>query len=138
MTTTLHSPRRSRFLMLTPLLAVTCLLAACESDERAAALHQQPVVSDIGEFDGCQVKFVNRGYQVDSFFIARCGNTATTTRNFSETQGKSTVFRRSTVIEQELQQARAHEAAEAEASRVKEQALNKLSPSERKALGLTD
>ncbi len=128
--------RSTRTLSVALLALSTLALSACDDDERAAALRQKPSVSDLGDIDGCQVKFVNRGYQADSFFIARCGDTSTTTRNYSEQQGKSSVFRRSTVIEQELQEARAHEAAEAEASRVKEQALSKLSPSERKALGI--
>ena len=84
-------------LKLAPLIVGVMLLASCTDDE-ARHLLANPSVSMVGTFDGCEVKFVNRGYSSTSFYIARCGDTDTATRNWTEGQGRSTVDRRSTVI----------------------------------------
>lgn len=115
------------------LIVLAVMLTACgRTDEEARALLAKPAVSDAIMVDGCEVKFVDRGYQNHSFYLAKCGNTTTMSRNYQEQSGKTTVFRRSTVITQEIEQLQ-KEKAEAE---TKEQALAKLSPEERKALGV--
>jgi hypothetical protein len=118
---------------LAAIFAVAFVLSGCESDDKAAALRKNPEVSSIGEIDGCQVKYVNRGWSVDSFFIARCGSapTTTTTQNYSTTD-KSHSPRRSAVIEVEMKKLQ----EEKDAADAKEKALAKLSPEERKTLGI--
>jgi hypothetical protein len=67
-----------------------------------------------------------------SFYIAKCGNTATTTHNYTEKQGKTTVDRRSTVITQEIEKLQ----KEKETAETKEKALEKLSAAEKQVLGI--
>lgn len=114
--------------------AVVFLLSGCSqrTDEQAQAMLTNPEINFVGVYDGCEVKYVDRGYQVRSFFIAKCGNTTTTTRNYSEQSGKTTVFRRSTVITQEIEKLEAEKAA----ALTKENALSKLSDEEKKLLGV--
>lgn len=47
--------------------------------EKNKQLLQKPEIVQIGTFDGCNVSYVNRGYQVNSFYIAKCNNTETRT-----------------------------------------------------------
>jgi len=115
----------------TAILAGSALLTGCT--EKEEALRANPETAAIGTFDGCEVSFVNRGYNELNFYMAKCpGNSTTTTRNFRVPSGKSTVARRSTVIVQEIE-ALMSEKIETEA---KEKVLEKLSPAERKVLGL--
>ena len=117
------------------LLIVTALgLTACSgrTDEQAKAMLTNPDINNVGTFDGCEVKFVDRGYHAYSFYIARCGNTTTSTRNYTEQSGKTTVNRRSTVIAQEIQKLEAEKAAAV----TKERALEKLSSEEKALLGV--
>ena len=112
-------------------IAVSALLTGC--NEKEDALRVAPETSSVGTFDGCEVSFVNRGYNDLSFYMAKCpGNSTTTTRNFSVQSGKARVFKRSTVIAQEIETLMA-EKIEIEA---REAALAKLSPTERTALGI--
>ena len=110
------------------------LLVGCNSrtDEQAKAMLSNPDINNVGTFDGCEVKYVDRGYHNYSFYIARCGNTATATRNYTEQSGKTTVNRRSTVITQEIEKLEAEKAAAV----AKEAALSKLTAEEKKALGI--
>ncbi len=114
-------------------LASAFALSGCESEENIRLL-ANPSVIDIGVFDGCDVKFVDRGRDERSFYIARCGAAATqtTTSNFRQPQGKSSVFRRSTVIATEIE-ALKKEQAESEAI---EKALAGVPKEKRAALGL--
>ena len=117
------------------LLIVTALgLTACggRTDEQAKAMLTNPDINNVGTFDGCEVKYVDRGYHAYSFYIARCGNTTTTTRNYTEQSGKTTVNRRSTVIAQEIQKLEAEKAAAV----TKEKALEKLTLEEKALLGV--
>ena len=116
------------------LVAASSLLTGCgqRTDEEAKALLSTPAVNFVGVYEGCEVKYVDRGYQIRSFYIAKCGNTTTATRNYTEQSGKSTVFRSSTVITQELDKLQAEKAA----AETKERALEKLTPTERAALGI--
>jgi hypothetical protein len=110
------------------------LLVGCggRTDEEAKGLLSAPAVNFVGVYEGCEVKYVDRGYQTKSFYIAKCGNTTTATRNYNEQSGKTTVFRSSTVITQELEKLQAEKAA----AETKERALEKLTPTERAALGI--
>ena len=76
-------------LLLAALMAA--LLSACS--DRPAKVS----VEDVGEFDGCTVKFVDRGSNTNSFFLAKCNSTATTTKNYS-TGGKAPSARRVTTV----------------------------------------
>lgn len=123
----------SKIALLAFSIAASTLLVGCgRSDEEIAQLQREPSVQSVGIIDGCEVKFVDRGYQIHSFYIAKCGATTTTTTNYEETQGKSRVFRRSTVIAQEIAKL---DKERAESQKI-EDALKDVSPEKRKALGL--
>ena len=47
--------------------------------EKNKQLLQNPEIVQIGIFEGCNVSYVNRGNQVNSFYIAKCNNTETRT-----------------------------------------------------------
>ena len=112
-------------------ICVGVLLTGC--NEEKTALLASPKTESVGTFDGCEVSFVNRGWSEASFYMAKCpGNSATTTRNYTVKSGKATVFKRSTVIAQEIESLQA-EKAESEA---REAALAKLTPAEKSALGI--
>ena len=49
------------------------------TSEKNKQLLQKPEIVQIGIFNGCNVSYVNRGYQVNSFYIAKCNNTETRT-----------------------------------------------------------
>jgi hypothetical protein len=125
---------KSGLLLCLGLVAVSALLTACggRTDEQAKAMLSNPEINNVGNFDGCDVKYVDRGYHAYSFYIARCNNTTTATRNYTEQSGKTTVNRRSTVITQEIEKLE----AEKSAAIAKEKALEKLSPEEKKLLGI--
>lgn len=111
---------------------VGCLfLVGC--NEEQDALYKQPVVQNVGQYDGCDVKFVNRGYQSVSFFIAKCGGTVTTTTNYHVQSGKtSTFYRNTTIIDGEIDNLK----AERERAAVVEAAKKKLTTEELKLLGI--
>lgn len=112
-------------------MLASALLAGC--NEKEEALRANPQTSDVGMFEDCEVKFVNRGYDFNSFYMAKCPGTATTTtRNYSVQSGKTRVQKRSTVIAQEIEALQAQK-TEAE---LHEKALEKLTPAEKQALGL--
>lgn len=119
------------------LLALGVLLgvAAC-SDPKEEALAQKlqttPELVEIGTFDGCTVKYVNRYYRDRSFYLARCQDTATLTQQYTESQGKTQVARTRVQITQEI----ARLEQEREVLDKKESALKKLTVAERQALGL--
>jgi hypothetical protein len=52
---------------------------AKHTSEKNKQLLQKPEIVQIGIFNGCNVSYVNRGYQVNSFYIAKCNNTETRT-----------------------------------------------------------
>ena len=110
------------------------MLAGCSqrSAEQAEAMLTNPDINFVGVYDGCEVKYVDRGYQVKSFYLAKCGGTTTTTRNYSEQVGKTTEFRRSTAITQEIEKLEAEKAVAV----TKEKALEKLTHEEKSVLGI--
>lgn len=106
---------------------------------RAAQLQQHPEFQRVGIFNGCEVTFVNRYYRDSSFYIARCGNTATSTQQFEEVQGKSRVQRTRVSITEELEaidEQRTKLQEEAKTLEKREAALAKLTPADRAALGI--
>ena len=117
-------------------LGVLVGLTAC-SDPKEEALAQKlqstPELVEVGTFDGCTVKYVNRYYRDRSFYLARCQDTTTLTQQYMESQGKTQVARTRVQITQEMAQLE----KERDALDKKESALKKLTPAERQALGLT-
>ena len=55
------------------------LFNAKHTSEKNKQLLQKPEIVQIGTFNGCNVSYVNRGNQVNSFYIAKCNNTETRT-----------------------------------------------------------
>jgi hypothetical protein len=116
------------------LTSVVFLLSGCggRTTEQAQAMLTNPDINFVGVYEGCEVKFIDRGFHDRSFYIAKCGDTATLTNNYTEKQGKSTVNRRSTVITQEIEKLQ----KEKSIVETKEKALSKLSDEEKKLLGV--
>ena len=115
--------------ILSTLLIVSSIsLVGCESDDRAQALYNSPVITTVGEFDKCTVKYVNRGTQVNSFYLAKCNSTTTTTNNYTETSGKSTHNRTNTTIVDEL--------SSDQVQKLRELTLNKLTESDKILLNI--
>lgn len=119
-------------------------LTGCEAEEKAQALLAKPAITQVGEFEGCKVSFVNRGYESTSFYMAKCkGEAATITQNSTHMQGKVRVSDRTTTIvesteslkEELLEQQKKVEQIQAEL-KVKQDALSKLTDKEKDALGL--
>jgi uncharacterized protein YcfL len=113
-------------------ISLSFLLIGCQSDDDAALLQRNPHISEPIIVEGCRVQYINRGYQIDSFYIARCGDTATTTTNRYERQGKQQVFRRSTSITQQISDLE----KEKTISVTREKAIAKLTPEELSAIQL--
>ena len=65
--------------------------------EKNKQLLQKPEIVQIGIFEGCNVSYVNRGNQVNSFYIAKCNNTET--RTTIEQQPKSGTKITTTIVE---------------------------------------
>jgi hypothetical protein len=86
----------------------------------------------VGTFDGCIIKFVNRGYASNSFFMASCPGAVTTTNNYTTRNGKTTTTHRRTTITKEIEKLQ----SELKDVSEKEAALVKLTTQERKALGI--
>ena len=74
---------RVRSRALVRVCAVVFLLTGCAESEEAKRLAKDPELVDIGVFEGCTVKYVNRYYESRSFYLARCGETVATTRMMS-------------------------------------------------------
>lgn len=105
-------------------IAICLILPGCEKEDKLKA---SPETVRIGTFDGCEVKYVNRGYMYDSFFMARCDSTVTTTTNIP---GKGAT--RVTNITVEIERLQAEKAK----LELAEQAIGKLTPAEKAALGI--
>jgi hypothetical protein len=123
---------KKSLISLSIVLSSLFLLTGCEESPATAAKRKNPEISIVGIIDGCEVKFVDRGYNLNSFYIAKCDNTVTTTRNWTEREGKTDVAKRSTVIQQQINEL-SKEKAKLEAIEV---AKGKLSSTELEALGL--
>lgn len=107
-----------KLLVLTSILFLT----ACEVSNKP------PYVKSEFEVDDCQVKYVYHP-SMPNFYIARCGNTTTTT--WQRSQGKSTITEASININnaEELRN-------QLIILETRDKALKKLTPEEQKALGL--
>jgi predicted small lipoprotein YifL len=136
---------KTALLTLATLFALTACGGPPSAEEQAKEDKKQKLqtegeVSVIGTFDGCEVKYVNRYYRDNSFYLARCSvpdgaasaPTSTVTHHYDERVGKTNQLRTRVEITQEI--AKLQE--EAKAAEVRESALAKLSAEERKALGL--
>ena len=115
--------------ILLSIMIVMCFgLSAC--DEELAAKRANPDIITIGEIDGCTVKYINRGYQYESFYIAKCNSTVAITSGY-ETGGKSSRHVTQAVIVDEssinIQLAELQQ---------KKAALDKLTPDEKVLLGI--
>jgi hypothetical protein len=122
------------------LLAVVLIgavaLTGCEESEHAKALMANPEITVVGTFDGCTTKYVNRGYDNLSFYQSKCGDTVATTSNFTVSHGKSSSFERRVAITQQIAKLQEEQKAIDADLAVRHEALSKLSPAERSALGL--
>jgi hypothetical protein len=121
---------RNRTFHRTAIIATLGALLLVGCGEQEAALLAKPEVIYIGQFDGCDVKYINRGYQINSFYLASCVGATTTTMQYTEKSGKSTNYRTITTINKEINSLE----AEKRAMEAREAALNKLTPEERNAL----
>lgn len=104
---------------------IPLLFSACRGEDEIKMLMKNPEIISIGTIEGCTVKYVDRGTDYNSFFLARCpAETSTVTNNYAcgKSQCRSTVI--STVKSQE------------EIDR--ENALNKLTEKERILLNIKE
>lgn len=128
---------KKSLLLLVPLV----FLAGCEEDDRRIAkLMATPEIVKIGVFEDCNVSFVNRGTNFNSFYLARCpAEASTTTRNYEEQSGKTRISRRDTSIvsgvsEEEQRRIDEEIARQKRIQKIKESALSKLTPEEANVL----
>jgi hypothetical protein len=109
-------------------------------NEEAQAKMKKPAIINIGMIDGCEVKWVDRGYKEYSFYVAHCNTTTVTTSGY-ETGGKSSEHIPVAVIVDEQKMEATREALamqkELEEMRARDSALAKLTPAEKAALGIT-
>lgn len=132
MTTLKHIERlkmKYRIILSSLLIASAFSLAGCQEEQKA--LYASPSVTEVGTFDGCNVKFVNRGFQTESFFLARCDGTTATTNN-AMVGSKSQTLQRRVAIETQIKDLE----KERDAIKARESAIQKLSQEEAKALGV--
>lgn len=104
-------------------LIVAVMLTACE-----AQTHREPQITRVFEVDGCEVKYIDPP-NLPNFYIARCGNTTTTT--WKQQQGKSTTTYGAITVESTADLRK--RLAESEA---RDKAMAKLSPEDKQALGI--
>jgi hypothetical protein len=112
-------------------LFLALAIAGCDESDAIKLKQANPVITNIGDIDGCAVKYVDRGYQSDSFFMAKCGDTTTQSNVYQV--GKSTA--RMTSITQQINTLSAERDALAKQEDIRHEALSKLSPGEKEALG---
>ncbi len=86
------------------MIAVAIAATGCSSPEEKAALEKaqaeaeakaeykrkNPEITLVGTFDGCEVKFYERGWTSENFYIAKCVNAekTTTVSSFERVGGK--------------------------------------------------
>ena len=122
-----------KLILISAALLAAAALSGCNEEKIQKQI--KPDIKEISEVDGCVVKYVDRGYLSDSFYIARCpglGETVTTT---SQTGGKGNVLRTLVTRTETAAEQAAREQKE-EDERQKKAALNKLTVEERRLLGL--
>ena len=107
------------------ILILAVFLTACNDSNTPT---REPTVRKIMDVEGCQVKYIDPPNS-PNFYIARCGSTTTTT--WQQQNGKSTTTYGAINVESESDLR--NRLAEVEA---RDKALAKLSPEDKKALGL--
>lgn len=105
------------------ILTAMLMLTACGAEGA-----RDPIVKHTFEVDGCQVKYVDPP-NLPNFYIARCGNTSTTT--WRQQQGKTTTTYGAINVESADELRKRLDEVEA-----RDKALSKLSDADKKALGL--
>ena len=115
--------RKLIFLIL-PLVVIPMLISCKENDPS-----RQPNVRNTFQADGCEVKYIDPP-GLPNFYIARCGNTTTTT--WQQSNGKSTTTYAAVTVDVSADDLRKR-LAEVEA---RDKALAKLSAEDKKALGI--
>jgi len=118
-------------LKIAAVLTIILAIAGCD-DGVIAAKKMNPVITNIGDFDGCNVKYVDRGYTSDSFFMAKCGDTVTQSNTYQS--GKTS--QRMMTITQKINDLTAERAALVKEEEAKQAALAKLSVQDQTALGI--
>lgn len=117
------------------LASILLLLGGCRSEEEKEKLRTNPEVTEVVVVDGCVVKFADRGDDMNSFFIARCGDTTTLTSNYMVQSGKTRVPKRKALIAQEIQKLQQEqEQLDAEEVEQAKKYLDSLTPEQRKKL----
>lgn len=105
-------------------LVLPLMLAACNENSNA----REPNVRNTFEVDGCQVKYIDPP-NLPNFYIARCGNTTTTT--WKQQSGKtSTTYGAINVESADDLRQRLNEVE------ARDKAMAKLSAEDKKALGI--
>lgn len=116
-------------------LTIVAALSGCapSGPDKYDLMKKTPDITLIGVYEGCEVKYVDRGRSYDSFFMAKCGDTSTTT---TETGGKhsSRITNITTKMSKADQERAEAERRAAEQKRLKDAALEKLTVEELKAL----
>ena len=107
------------------LIASVMALTACKENDP----NRQPNVRNTFQADGCEVKYIDPP-GLPNFYIARCGNTTTTT--WQQSNGKSTTTYAAVTVDASADDLRKR-LAEVEA---RDKALAKLSAEDKKALGI--
>lgn len=105
-------------------LIATLMLTACNEGANA----RDPIVRNTFEVDGCQVKYIDPP-NLPNFYIARCGNTSTTT--WKHQAGKSSTTYAAINVESTDDLRKRLSEAEA-----RDKAMAKLSPEDKQALGI--
>jgi hypothetical protein len=122
---------KTKLLVLGTLMALG--LAGCGDSDYEVQMKAKlptPEVTTVANVDGCVVKYVDRGYDSKSFYLAKCGDTSTMSQYYHV--GKTTA--RKTMITQQINTLTAERAALDQQDNVRQQALGKLTPDERAAL----
>ena len=116
--------------LLTLLVAGVVLvsISGCKQEE----LRANPAIIPIGNFKGCDVSYVDRGYRQDSFYIADCETAIATT---GETGGKNSTHVANIQNISGLSQEE-KDMIERNRSVVRQSALSKLTPEEKTVLGV--
>lgn len=109
-------------------IAIVTLMVGCDSTPDPKMTN--PVVIDIGTFDDCRVKYIDRGELYNNFYLAKCGNTTTSTQIYSI--GKSTAVKTVIVDESSIEDLENKLAT----LKRKEAALAKLSEEDKVAIGI--
>jgi hypothetical protein len=119
------------------MLLATAILSGCDGDyEREMQKKMDnPQVTDEITVDGCDVKYYDRGYSDKSFHIAKCGNTTTISRRVQSGKTHRDAVE-ITTLDQQIADLTAQRDELQKQDKLKSQAISKLTPDERAALGI--